>query len=693
MRRFTFVLIIIFVCGMSSGFLNFGSEKSTQPPAVKQLKTNEFTFFIEGFSGLAIGKFRIPGFIDLPLQKKKLLYYLYQAALSGWDIIWDQNYKHNLLIRHTLENIVKHYQGDRDSKDFKNFMAYTKFVWFCKGIHNYYSTEKIVPFFSNGYLIELIKNSPNGVFPLAQGETPEKFIDRISSLLFDPTIAPKRNNNNPNADMVFNSANNFYKNITQKEVESFYNKIINKNDPAPISYGLNSQLEKKGDKIVENVWKVGGMYGKAIEQIVYWLKKAVNVAENAAQKNSLELLIKYYQTGDLKIFNDYYIAWIKDTTSTVDIVNGFIETYSDPLGYRANYESVVSFNDKAATHRSEIICRNAQWFEDNSTIPNEYKKKGVKGISGKVITVLALSGDIFPHPPMGINLPNANWIRKLHGSKSLTLENITEAYNKITEQTGLINEYTYSQEEVNLQKKYGALIDALMTDMHEILGHGSGLIKPGVGMPRETLKNYAVIIEENRADLVGLYFFMDPKLVKLGLMPSLEVGKAAYNFAIRNGLLQQLSWIKLGYNIEQPHLSSRQLTAKWAFELGKSENVIEKKIKNNKTYFVINDYQKLRGIFGKMLREIQRIKSEGDFEAAKKLIESYAIKIDFPLHKEVLKRVESLDIPNYIGFICPILLPVMKNGEIVDIKINYPQDFTEQMLLYGEKYSFLPIEN
>lgn len=693
MKLLIFVLILIFVFAFGSIFLNYAKEEPQLPTSQKQSEMKEFKFFVEQFADLAIGRFQIPGFENLPLQQKKLLYYLYEAALSGRDIFWDQNYKHNLEIRRSLENIVKHYKGNRDAENFKKFMVYTKRVWFSNGIHHHYSTEKILPDFPKEYFSELIANSPGSVFPLAQGETLENFIAKLTPLVFDPTIAPKRVNLDPNVDMVVNSANNFYKNITQKEVEAFYKKIINKDDPTPISYGLNSQLEKKDGKIVENVWKAGGMYGKAIEKIVYWLEKAAGAAENDVQKNILDLLIKYYKTGDLKIFDDYSIAWTKDTVSRIDAVNGFIETYGDALSYRANYESVVSFRDEEATRRVETIGRNAQWFEDHSTIPDDYKKKEVKGVSGKVITVVALGGASSPNPPLGINLPNANWIRKIHGSKSVTLGNISDAYEKVTEKAGLVDEYAYSQEEIELHKKFGTIVDAIHTDLHELIGHGSGLIKPGVGTPKETLKNYSAIIEENRADLVALYFFMDPKLVELGLLPSPEAGKVAYNYAIRNGLLQQLRRIKLGDNIEQSHMRGRQLTAKWAFELGQPGNVIEKKIKNNKTYFVINDYQKLRAIFGKMLREIQRIKSEGDYEAAKNLIETYGVKVDYPLHKEVLERFEKLGIAPYTGFICPVLQPVMKGDEIVDIKVEYPMDFTGQMLFYGEKYSFLPAGN
>ncbi len=690
MKQTTIVFILVFVIAFGTLFL---SGKGETPMPQKQTETKEFNFFVEQFADLAIGRFQIPGFEDLPLQQKKLLYYLYQAALSGRDIVWDQDYKYNLKIRRTLEAIVKNYKGERNAENFKKFMVYTKRVWFSNGIHHHYSADKIIPDFPKEYFSELVKNSPGGTFPLAQGETIDNLIASLTPLIFDPLIAPKRINLDPSIDMVTHSANNFYKNVTQKEVEDYYKGIINKDDPTPISYGLNSQLEKKDGKIVENVWKVGGMYGKAIEKIVYWLEKAADIAENDVQKKILDLLIKFYKTGDLKTFDEYSVAWTLDTVSRIDAVNGFIETYGDPLSFRASYESVVSFRDEEATRRVETLGKNAQWFEDHSPIQDEYKRGEVKGVSGKVITVVGLGGVTSPNPPLGINLPNANWIRKVHGSKSVTLGNISHAYEKVAEKAGLVDEYAYSQEEIDLHKKYGVLEDLLHTDMHEIVGHGSGLIKPGVGTPKETLKNYSAIIEENRADLVAYYYFMDPKLVELGLIPSLDVGKVAYNYAIRNGLMQQLRRIKLGDNIEQSHMRGRQLTAKWAFELGKAENVIEKKIKNNKTYFVINDYQKLRAIFGKMLREIQRIKSEGDYEAAKNLIETYGVKVDYPLHKEVLERFEKLGIAPYTGFICPVLQPVMKGDEIVDVKVEYPTDFTGQMLFYGEKYSFLPTEN
>jgi dipeptidyl-peptidase-3 len=461
----------------------------------------------------------------------------------------------------------------------------------------------------------------------------------------------------------------------------------------PISYGLNSKLIKKDGEIKEKTWKIGGMYSDAIEKIVYWLEKASTVAENNTQKKALDLLIKFYRTGDLKIFDEYSIAWTQDTDSRIDVVNGFIETYGDPLNYRANYESVVSFRDEEATKRAKAISNNAQWFEDNSPIADEHKKKNVKGISAKVITIVALGGDASPNPPIGINLPNASWIRKIHGSKSVTLGNISSAYDKVAQGGGVTEEFVYSQEELVRNKEYGELADFLHTDMHEVIGHASGQLNPGVAPPRETLKSYSAAIEETRADLVAYYYIMDPKLIEIGVMPNLEVGKALYERGIRNGFIQQLTRIKLGDNIEQAHMRNRQLIAKWAYDLGKDENVIEKKIKNDKTYYVVNDYLKLRQIFGNMLREIQRITSEGDYNTAKHLIETYAVKIDTDLHKEILDRYKKLGVAPYTGFIAPRLVPIFDGDRIIDVRVEYPTDFTAQMLRFSKEYSFLPTYN
>ncbi len=656
-------------------------------------KQPDFKYFVEQFADLKIGRYQIPGFEELSAKQKEMLYYLYQAALSGRDITWDQHYKYNLKIRRTLEEIVKNYDGDRSSNDFNKFMVYTKRVWFSNGIHHHYSADKIMPAFSRTYFKELIANSPGSTFPLTGGENQEQFVAGMTKLIFDPAIAEKRIVTDSDVDMIRASANNFYEGLTQKEVEAYYDKKIDDDDPTPVSYGLNSKLVKEDGKIVEKKWKVGGMYSPAIEEIVYWLQKASTVAENPAQKKALDLLIDYYRTGDLKTWDDYSIAWSQDTDSRIDVVNGFIETYGDALGFRAGYESVVSIRDLEATKRAQTISASAQWFEEHSPIMDEHKRKEVKGVTAKVIDVVALGGDTSPNPPIGINLPNANWIRKEYGSKSVTLGNVTYAYNKVAEGAGVLEEFAYSQKEVDMAKKYGELSDNLHTDMHEVIGHGSGQINPGVGTPKETLKNYASVMEETRADLVAYYYLMDPHLIEIGVMPSLDVGKVAYDKAIRNGMIQQLTRIRLGDDIEQTHMRNRQLIAKWAMDLGKADNVIEKKVKDGKTFYVVNDYQKLRDIFGRMLREIQRIKSEGDYNTARNLVETYAVKIDQNLHKEVLERYEKLGVAPYTGFINPVLKPVKKDGNIVDVKVEYPADFTKQMLNYAENYSFLPTIN
>jgi len=658
-----------------------------------QERKDDFKYVTEQFADLRIQRYKVDGFENLTLQQKKLVYYLYQAALYGRDIIWDQNYKHNLLIRKTLEAIVKTYKGDRTTSDFQNFMIYTKRVWFSNGIHHHYSNKKFLPEFSKEYFAELIKNSDPKEFPLKENETIENLITRLEPILFDPNVDAIKVNQNPEFDLIKTSAVNFYENLTQREVENYYKKIIKSNDERPISYGLNSKLVKENGKIYERIWKLNGMYDAAIQKIVYWLKKAVEVAENEQQRKALNLLIEYYQTGDLKKWDEYNIEWVKDTSSVIDVINGFIETYNDPLGFRGSFESVVSFKDFEATKRIKAISDNAQWFEDNSPIMPEHKKKNVKGISAKVITVVVESGDASPSTPIGINLPNAEWIRKEHGSKSVNLGNIVYSYNKAAETSGVLEEFAFSNEEIERAKKYGALASDLHTDMHEVIGHASGQINPNVGQPNETLKNYASTLEEARADLVALYFILDKKLVDIGVMPSLEVGKAEYDSFIRNALMVQLARVKPGENLEEAHMRNRQLIAKWAYEKGLPENVIEKKNKNGKTYFVINDYDKLRNLFGQLLREIQRIKSEGDYEAGKNLVENYGVKVDAELHNEVLERYQQLNIAPYAGFINPKLIPIKKGDEIIDVKIEYPEDFTEQMLYYAKEYSVLQVNN
>ncbi len=656
-------------------------------------KEDEFAYQTEQFADLKILRYQVPGFEDLTPKQKELVYYLSQAGMCGRDIAYDQNHKHNLSIRRTLEAIVNHYDGDRTTEEFEKFMVYTKRVWFSSGIHHHYSTDKMLPECSEDYFAELVKNSPGAEFPLQQDESLDDFIDLMTKLIFDPTVNVKGVNQDPNVDQVTESANNYYEDVAQKEVEEYYEKVIDRSDPTPISYGLNSKMVKEKGRIKEKVWWAGGMYSQAIEQIVYWLEKASSVAENDKQKDALDKLTKYYKSGDLRDFDEYNIAWVQDTESTVDVINGFIEVYGDPMGYRAAFESVVSIKDLEATKRIKAIGDEAQWFEDNSPLMDEHKKGEVKGISAKVITVVSETGATSPSTPIGINLPNANWIRKQHGSKSVSLGNIMNAYDEAAKGSGFLEEFAYSDEEIELSKKYSTLADNLSTDMHEVIGHASGQLEPGVGTPKETLKSYASALEEGRADLVELYYIMDQKLVDIGVMPSLDVGKAEYNGYIRNGLMTQLRRIKLGNNIEESHMRNRQMIAKWAYEKGMADNVIEKKVKDGKTYFVINDYMKLRELFGQLFREVQRIKSQGDYEAGKNLIENYGVKIDPELHEEVLERFGKLNIAPYSGFINPVLTPVMEDGKIMDVKIEYPDDFTEQMLYYAKEYSFLPNYN
>ncbi|AMM52362.1 dihydrofolate reductase [Rufibacter sp. DG15C] len=667
------------------------SVTQTSPPQVLE---DDFQYVMDQFADLRILRYRVPGFEQLSTQQKELLYYLYEAALSGRDIIYDQNFKHNLRIRRTLDAIVENKRDKSTSPDWEKFMEYTKRVWFSNGIHHHYSTNKFLPEFSKAYLAESIKKLPASELPLQKGESVDAFIAWITPVMFDPTIAAKRVNQVAGQDLVKTSAGNYYEGVTTKEVEDYYAKITDKKDPRPISYGLNSKLMKENGKVVEKVWKVGGMYDGAIKRIVFWLEKAIPVAENDQQRLALQKLVEYYKTGDLRIFDEYNIAWVKDVNSNTDVVNGFIEVYGDPLGIKAAYESVVSFKDLEATKRIKAIGDQAQWFEDNSPLLPQHKKKNVVGITAKVITTVVEGGDAAPATPIGINLPNANWIRKEHGSKSVNLGNIVKAYNEAANTGGsVLTEFAYSPEEIERSKKYSSLASDLHTDMHEVIGHASGQINAGVGTPKETLKSYASTLEEGRADLVALYYVMDPKLVEIGVMPSLEVGKAEYDGYIRSGLMTQLSRLALGETVEEAHMRNRQMVAAWAYEKGKKDNVIERVTKDGKTYFKINDYQKLRGLFGQLLRETQRITSEGDFNAAKNLIETYGVKVDQTLHKEVLQRYAKLNIAPYAGFIQPKLTPVVKDGKIVDVILTYPTNFTQQMLEYGNTYNLLPHYN
>lgn len=704
MRRLTRTLLVLAALGPACAGRKDAAPTETPAAAATTPTTTsetaptarpgEFQVQVDQFADIRVLRYRIPGFEELPLQQKKLAYYLYEAALSGRDIIWDQSYRHNLLVRHTLEAIVRTYAGERSGAEWDAFMVYAKRVWFSNGIHHHYSMKKILPGFSKEYLGTLLRGTTAGKLPLATGQTVDELVAALSPILFDPTLDAKRVDLDSSKDMVAASATNYYgRGVTQADVERFYARRIDKKDPRPISHGLNSQLAKVDGKLVERVWKVDGMYGPAIAEIVRWLELAIEVAENDAQRAALEKLVAYYRTGDLRTFDEYSIAWVADTESRVDVVNGFIEVYGDPLGYRGAYESVVSIRDMEASKRIDAISKQAQWFEDNSSIPAVYKKKDVKGISAKVITVVVEAGDASPSTPIGINLPNANWIRATHGSKSVNLGNIVQAYEESSKESGVLEEYSASPEEVARGRDHGALADALHTDLHEVIGHASGALKAGVGTPNETLKGYASTLEEARADLVALYFLLDPKLVEIGVMPSLEVGMAAYDDYIRNGLLVQLARLELGEDLEEAHMRNRQLVAQWVYEKGKADKVIERVERDGETFFVVRDYAKLRGLFGQLLKEVQRIKSEGDFAAGKALVEGFGVKVDRALHEQVLRRWEALGIAPYAGFVNPRLVPVMQGEEIVDVKVEYPDSFVVQMLEYGERYSRLPVVN
>ena len=611
-------------------------------------------------------------------------------------MIWDQNYRHNLAVRRTLEAIVRA-RGPAASEgdaQWAKLLEYTKRVWFSNGIHHHYSMKKIEPGFSAEYFAAQVAAVDPSTLPLQDGETPEDLVAKLTPVIFDPAVDPKRVNLDASADLVLSSATNYYDHtLKQKEVEQFYKKKIDKKDPRPISHGLNSKLVKEKGKLVEKTWKVGGMYGEAIAEIVHWLKKAVDVAENDQQRKALELLVEYYETGDLRKFDEYSIAWVADTQSRVDVVNGFIEVYGDPLGYRGAFESVVSIRDLDASTRIEAIGREAQWFEDNSPIMDAYKKANVQGISAKVITVVGEAGDASPSTPIGINLPNANWIRAEHGSKSVNLGNIVHAYEESRRAGGVLEEFAASPEEVERAKRWGDISDALHTDMHEVIGHASGKLAERVGTPKETLKSYASTLEEGRADLVALYYLLDPKLVEIGVMTDLETGKAAYDQYIRNAMLVQLARLEPGEDLEESHMRNRQMIAKWVIEKGAEAKVVEREEVDGKTYFVINDYDALRSLFGELLREVQRIKSEGDYEAGKALVETYGVKVDPELHQQVLRRYQALEIAPYSGFIQPRLVPVTNGDTIADVKVEYPDDFATQMLDYAETYSFLPTYN
>lgn len=654
--------------------------------------TDNFDYSVEQFADLQILRYRVPGFEDLSLRQKELVYYLTEAALQGRDILYDQNGKYNLTIRRMLEAVYTHYEGDRNAADFKAMEVYLKRVWFSNGIHHHYGSDKFVPGFSPEFFRQALASVDESLLPLASGQTLEQWCEEVFPVIFDPSVMPKRVNQAAGEDLILTSASHYYDGVTQAEAEEFYAAMKNPADETPVAYGLNSRLVKMDGKLQERVWKVGGLYGEAIEKIVYWLKKAEGVAENEQQKAVIGKLVEFYETGDLKTFDDYAILWVKDVNSLVDFVNGFTETYGDPLGLKASWESIVNFKDLEATRRTEVISSNAQWFEDHSPVDSRFKKEEVKGVSAKVITAAILGGDLYPSTAIGINLPNSNWIRSVHGSKSVTIGNITDAYNKAAHGNGFNEEFVYSADELALIDKYADLTDELHTDLHECLGHGSGKMLPGADA--DSLKAYGSTIEEARADLFGLYYVADAKLLELGLLPDADAYKAQYYTYMMNGLMTQLVRIEPGKDIEEAHMRNRQLIARWAYEQGKADKVVELVKKDGKTYVKINDYGKLRALFGQLLAEVQRVKSTGDYAAARQLVETYAVKVDPALHAEVLERYKWLNLAPYKGFVNPRYEAVKDaGGNITDVKVSYSEGYAEQMLRYSRDYSNLPSMN
>ena len=653
------------------------------------MKTSETNFYsVEQFADLQILRYSVNGFESLSLNQKKLIYYLSEAALNGRDILFDQNGKLNLKIRRMLEAVYVNYDGDRTDAEFLALEVYLKRIWFSSGIHHHYSTDKFIPGFSVDFLRDAVMATDKALLPLSEGESVAGLCNELFPVIFDPELMPKRVNQADGEDLLLTSASNYYVGVTQKEAEDFYAAMKSPDDETPVMFGMNSRLEKKNGKICEVVWKLDGEYGKAISKIIYWLEKAATVAENELQKEVIRLLIEFYRTGDLKTFDDYSICWLKDTESRIDFVNGFIESYGDPLGLKASWESIVNFKDLEATHRTEVISSNAQWFEDHSPVSPQFKKPEVKGVSAKVITAAILAGDLYPASAIGINLPNSNWIRSVHGSKSVTIGNLTDAYNKAAKGNGFRDEFVYSEYEKELLDKYADITGDLHTDLHECLGHGSGKLLPGVDP--DALKAYGATIEEARADLFGLYYIPDSKMVELGLTPDSEAYKAEYYSYMMNGLLTQLVRIEPGCCIEESHMRNRQLIAAWALEHGAQNDVVNLVVKDGKTYVVINDYVKLRSLFGELLAEIQRIKSEGDYEAARELVEKYAVKVNPVLHTEILERYRALNLAPYKGFINPVYNAVTDNdGNITDVTIDYSEGYAEQMLRYSRDYSNL----
>ena len=661
-------------------------------PQKQEAPAEEFNYSVEHFADLQILRYQVPGFEDLTPQQKEMIYYLSQAAIEGRDILYDQNCKHNLCIRRTLEAIYENYQGDKNSADFKNMETYLKRVWFSNGIHHHYSGDKFVPEFSQEFFAEAVKSLNPELLPLMEGETPEALIEKLTPVIFDPSTYAKRTNLAAGQDLLLTSACNYYEGVSQAEAEAFYGAMKDPNDITPISYGLNSKLVKENGQLVEKTYKVGGLYSPALEKVVYWLEKAAAVAENPQQKAVIEKLIEFNKTGDLKHFDEYCILWVGEHNAQIDFVTGFTETYGDPLGLKASWEAVINFKNLEATKRTEIISSNAQWFEDHSPIDDQYKKEEVKGVSAKVITAAMLGGDCYPATPIGINLPNSNWIRHDYGSKSVTIENITEAYDKSALGSGFGEEFMWSDVERERAKKFGSLTNNLHTDLHECLGHGSGKLLPGVDP--DALKEHGSTIEETRADLFGLYYMGDPIMVELGLLPDAEAYKAEYYQFMMNGLMTQLTRIEPSKNIEESHMRNRQLIASWVMEKGAADKAVEFVQRDGKTYVVINDYEKLRELFGALLKEIQHIKSTGNYEAAKQMVETYAVNVDPELHKEVLARYEKLGLAPYKGFINPVYTPVYdKDGKMTDVTVSYTEGYAEQHLRYSKEFANLPTYN
>ncbi len=683
MKKYLYTLLIF------ATMISASNPSSTNH--TNSLKSDSTQFNENEFADLQLLQYKIEGFDKLSLDQKILAYYLYQAALSGRDMIYDQKDKNGLLIRKVLENIYNTYSGDKNTADWINFKEYCGRFWFSNGNHHHYSNDKFIPKCSSTYFIQLMAKSEASGFRIGGYKTAEALFTFLKPSIFSEKFEPKLVDLTKDIDNIKSSSVNFYEGVTQKEVEDYYSKFETKGD-AP-SWGLNSKTIKENGVVMEKIWKVGGMYSASIEKIVFWLEKAVTVAENEKQKDALQKLIKYYNTGDVKDFDDYCIAWVKDLDSKIDVVNGFIEVYMDPIGKKGSFESVVSIKDEVATKTIKTIADNAQWFEDHTPLLPQHKKKEVKGISAKAITVIVESGDGAPATPIGINLPNSDWIRASHGSKSVSLANILHSYNEASAKKGPFNEFAFSEEYIELNKKYGSLAGDLHTDMHECIGHASGQLEPGVETTDKTLKNYASCLEEARADLIGLYFIMDQKLIDIGVMPNMDVAKCEYNNYITSGLITQLTRIELGKNLEEAHMRNRQLVSKWAYEHGKKDHVIEWVKRDGKTFIKVNDYAKLRTLFGELLREIQRIKSQGDYNAGSALVEGYGVIVDQVLLKEVKERYAKMGLKPYRGFIQPRLVAVMAGTSIVDIIVEYPESFFEQMIEYGKNYSLLSVIN